>query len=70
MPDGIILDFQHLPLDQRNVNALKSWLIPILCFRQKGKKSVKLFNPLPHRDAFYSFANRADPDQAALVRAA
>ena len=27
-------------------------------------------NPLPHRDAFNAFADRADPDQAALVRAA
>ena len=27
-------------------------------------------NPLPYNDAFYAFANRADPDQAALVRAA
>ena len=27
-------------------------------------------NPLPHRDAFVMLANRADPDQAALVRAA
>ena len=27
-------------------------------------------NPLPHRDAFNTFANRADPDQAAIVRAA
>ena len=26
--------------------------------------------PLPHRDAFLRFCNRADPDQAALVRAA
>ena len=31
---------------------------------------VQFFNPLPHRDAFNAFANRADPDQAALVRAA
>ena len=29
--------------------------------------SSPVFNPLPHRGAF---ANRADPDQAALVRAA
>ena len=35
----------------------------------------KIFNPLPHRDAFNAFANRAFPDQteelsdAALVRA-
>ena len=27
---------------------------------------VQFFNPLPHRDAFNAFANRADPDQAAL----
>ena len=27
-------------------------------------------NPLPHRDAFNTFVNRADPDQAAIVRAA
>ena len=27
-------------------------------------------NFLPHRDAFNAFANRADPDQAALTRAA
>ena len=30
---------------------------------------VFLMNPLPHRDAFNVFANRADPDQAAHVRA-
>ena len=28
-----------------------------------------IINPLPHRDAFNTFANRQDPDQAALVRA-
>ena len=27
-------------------------------------------NPLPHRDVFNTFANRADPDQTALLRAA
>ena len=27
-------------------------------------------NPLPHRLAFLYFVNRADPDQAALVKAA
>ena len=32
--------------------------------------AYSLFNPLPHRDAFNAFANRADPDHAALVRAA
>ena len=26
------------------------------------------FNPLPHREAFQYFANRLDPDQAALAR--
>ena len=33
---------------------------------------ILVFDPLhvPHRDMFYTFANRADPDQAALVRAA
>ena len=25
------------------------------------------FNPLPHSDAFDTFANRTDPDQAAIV---
>ena len=29
-----------------------------------------LFHSLPHRDAFNTFVNRTDPDQAALVRAA
>ena len=29
-----------------------------------------LFNPSSHRDTFNAFTNRADPDQAALVRAA
>ena len=28
---------------------------------------VQLINPLPHRDAFNTFANRADPDQAAFA---
>ena len=33
------------------------------------KKNTELnIDPLPHRDAFYAFASRADPDQAALVR--
>ena len=29
---------------------------------------VIFFNPLPYRHLFNTFANRADPDQAALVR--
>ena len=28
------------------------------------------FHSLPHRDAFNTFVNRTDPDQAALIRAA
>ena len=35
-----------------------------------AEKETWYFNPLPLRDAFNTFANRADPDQAALVRAA
>ena len=34
-----------------------------VCMHNFGK-------PLPHRDAFNTFANRTDQDQAALVRAA
>ena len=33
-------------------------------------RNIACFNPLPHRDAFDAFTNRADPDLAALVRAA
>ena len=29
-----------------------------------------ILNPLPHKTPFKTFANKADPDQAALVRAA
>ena len=32
--------------------------------------SITRVNHLPHRDAFKAFANRATPDQAALVRTA
>ena len=39
------------------------------CIFEPECKILK-FNPLPHRDTFNTFANRADPDQAALVRAA
>ena len=47
---------------ERKLRALQSEL----------DNAVSLFYPLPHRDAIYikAFANRADPDQAALVRAA
>ena len=36
----------------------------------KNLLSMKRVNPLPHRATFNTFANRAEPDQIALVRAA
>ena len=45
-------------------------LIYCLSTLMKNVLQIPLHIPLPHRDAFKAFANRADPDQAALVRAA
>ena len=39
-------------------------------FLLQQKKTELNIDILPHKDAFYAFASRADPDQAALVRAA
>ena len=38
--------------------------------RLKINMDYYTFNPLPHRDPFNAFANNADTDQVALVRAA
>ena len=41
-----------------------------ICAKKNGPAVQEMsFNPLPHRDPFITFANRADQDQAALVRA-
>ena len=60
----------------RCVFGVKSCFCDIVIFviskfcNPMAEKETWYFNPLPLRDAFNTFANRADPDQAALVRAA
>ena len=61
----LIFQVQYLPLPVITYLPLftsfyEKWYGHIIC----------IFNPLPLRNAFNTFANRANPDQAALVRAA
>ena len=51
----------HWPLDLE-YNILEGWLFNVC----SNDVDLDLVNPFPHRNAF---ANRADPDLAALVRA-